>query len=158
MNRVKDVFDKRMDRPVWEKVWPLYDKHREFVLYSFFGMGTFLVSVCTYYFFTQTLGLNALVANVYSWMFAVLFAFLTNRVWVFQAPTQTWGEFVKQAVGFYSGRFFTLLVEEAILVAFLADRHCNQMAVKLSAQIVVIILNYIFSKLIIFRKKELTES
>ena len=107
MNRVKDVFDKRMDRPVWEKVWPLYDKHREFVLYSFFGMGTFLVSVCTYYFFTQTLGLNALVANVYSWMFAVLFAFLTNRVWVFQAPTQTWGEFVKQAVGFWKIFYIT---------------------------------------------------
>lgn len=158
MNRGKDVFDKMMDRPALGKVWTLYDRHREFALYSFFGVGTFLVSVCTYYFFTETLRLDALVANIYSWMFAVLFAFLTNRVWVFHAPTQTWGDFVKQAVGFYSGRFFTLLVEEAILAVFLIGRHGNQMAVKLSAQIVVIILNYVFSKLIIFRKKELTES
>lgn len=60
---------------------------------------------------TEFVDINELIANILSWIIAVMFAFLTNRVWIFQSPTNGVAEFVKQMLVFYSGRVITLVVE-----------------------------------------------
>ena len=60
--------------------------------------------------------------------------------------------FLKQMASFFGGRLFTLIVEEAILAVFITWLGFNSMAVKLVAQVVVIVLNYVISKLIVFKK------
>ena len=91
-----DIFDKIMHLPGLRVFEPLYKKYKEVLLYLFFGVLTTVVSIGSYAFFNVTLGINELIANVISWVLAVLFAFFTNRIWVFAAPTKTVEEFMKQ--------------------------------------------------------------
>lgn len=148
----KDIFDKIMGLPVLNIFEPFYKKNKEMLLYLFFGGLSFIVSVATYAFFNMSLGLSVLLANVLSWIITVMFAFLTNRVWVFEAPTKTLKDFTAQMISFYSGRIVTLVIEEAILVLFIDMLGFGSIAVKIVAQIVVILLNYVISKVFIFKK------
>lgn len=149
-----DIFDKIMHLPGLRVFEPLYKKYKEVLLYIFFGGLTTVVSIGSYAFFNVACGMNELIANVISWILAVLFAFLTNRIWVFAAPTKTVQEFLRQMVSFASGRVTTLIIEEIILLVFITLLHFNSMIVKLIAQIIVMILNYVISKLIVFKKEK----
>ena len=82
----------------------------------------------------------------------MLFAFLTNKTWVFQSGGQEKG-FLSLMLSFYAGRLVTLGVEELLLLVFITWLGFNSMAVKIAAQIVVIVLNYVISKLLVFRDK-----
>ena len=70
----------------------LWVKYREIILYFIFGFLTFLISVATYTFCSRVLLLNELIANVVSWVIAVLFAFFTNRKWVFDGDDAAKGK------------------------------------------------------------------
>lgn len=152
-NKEKDIFDKIMALPVLRIFEPIYIKYKEVLLYLFFGGLSFLVSIFTYAFFNVYMGMNELIANVLSWIITVMFAFLTNRVWVFQSPTNGFKEFMRQMAAFFSGRVVTLVVEEIILFIFITWLGFNSMAVKVIAQVIVILLNYVISKLVIFKKQ-----
>ncbi|MBQ9464180.1 MAG: GtrA family protein, partial [Lachnospiraceae bacterium] len=78
--------------------------------------------------------------------------FITNRVWVFDAQTEGAGAFLGQMAKFYGGRVFTLIVEEAILFVFITKLGFNSVLIKVIAQVVIVILNYLISKLLVFRK------
>ena len=133
-----DIFDKIMHLPGLRVFEPLYKKYKEVLLYLFFGVLTTVVSIGSYAFFNVALGINELIANVISWVFA--------------APTKTVEEFMKQLVSFAGGRVLTLVIEEIILLVFITMLHFNSMLIKFIAQVVVIILNYVISKLLVFRK------
>jgi len=148
-----DIFDKLMHLPVLNIFEPFYKKHKEVLMYLFFGFLTFVLSILTFVFFNKTCGINELVANVISWIICVMFAFLTNRTWVFNAETEGRSAFLKQMVNFYAGRLLTLILEEAILGIFITWLGFDSVAVKIVAQVVVIITNYIISKLWVFKKK-----
>lgn len=148
----KDIFDRLMELPVLRIFNPFYKKYKEMLLYLFFGGLSFIVSISTYAGFNVGMGINELVANVLSWIITVLFAFLTNRVWVFQSPTNGVSEFMKQMFAFYSGRVITLIIEEVILLVFITWLGFNSMVIKVIAQVIVILLNYVISKLVIFKK------
>ena len=141
-----------MGLPGLRRFGPLWQKYREVLLYLFFGGLTTIVSIGSYALLVLA-GLDPLIANIISWVLAVLFAFATNRIWVFRAPTSGAGAFVKQMASFFGGRVFTLVVEEAILYVFITRLGANSILVKVAAQVMVVILNYIISKLLVFRKK-----
>lgn len=150
----KDIFDKLMELPILRIFNPFYKKYKELLLYLFFGGLSFIVSIATYALFNVGMNINELIANVLSWIITVMFAFLTNRVWVFQSTTNGVAEFVKQMLVFYSGRVITLVVEEVILLVFITWLGFNSMLIKVIAQVIVILLDYVISKLVVFRKKE----
>ena len=150
----KDIFDKLTELPILRIFNPFYKKYKELLLYLFFGGLSFIVSIATYALFNVGMNINELIANVLSWIITVMFAFLTNRVWVFQSTTNGVAEFVKQMLVFYSGRVITLVVEEVILLVFITWLGFNSMLIKVIAQVIVILLNYVISKLVVFRKKE----
>ena len=145
-----DVFDRLMRLPLLNRPEPFYRAHREVLLYLFFGGLTFVVSIATYALFIKVFGADALVANVFSWIFAVAFAYVTNRTWVFESRASDGSAMLKEMGKFVSGRIATLLVEEAILLVFIKWLHFDSMAVKVAAQVVVIVLNYVVSKLWVF--------
>ena len=139
MQEKRDIFDRMMALPILNIFEPFYKKNKEVLLYLFFGGLTFIVSIATYAVFNVSMGINELIANVMSWVLAVLFAFATNRVWVFQAPTHTIAEF---------------LIEEIILLVFITWLGFNSMVVKVIAQVIVIVLNYVISKFFVFSDKK----
>ena len=154
MNGGKDLFDRLMDWRPLRPLQPFWQKHREALLYLFFGGLTTLVSILSFWLFTAGLGLNELVANVLSWILAVLFAYLTNARWVFDARPQSAGERLGQLLRFYAGRLATLGVEELLLWIFITRLGLPAMLVKIAAQVVVIVLNFVISKLLVFKKEK----
>ena len=129
-------------------------KQKEMILYLFFGGLAFLVSMSTYALFIFGFRMPLLWGNALSWFVTVLFAFFTNRIWVFSAPTKGAGDFLRQLLSFYGGRLLTLGMEEAILYIFITRLGLPNLPVKVVAQILVIVLNYVISKLLIFRNKD----
>ncbi|MBP5209656.1 MAG: GtrA family protein [Clostridia bacterium] len=143
-----------MHLPLLRIFEPFYRAHKEVLLYLFFGVVTTLVSWGLFWLFDYGLRMHELVANALSWILTVFVAFLTNRVWVFDSPTRTVGAFLLQMLRFYLGRVATLLIEEGILYVFITRLGCPDMWVKIAASVVVVVLNYVFSKWLIFRKRK----
>ena len=136
MNRIKD----------------LYLKHKEVINYLFFGGCTFVVSMLSFYVCNKVLGINEHISNIVSWILAVLFAYITNRIYVFESKTKDVKGLFKEIISFFSARLFTLGVEEVIIFVGCNLMHIDAMIVKLIGQIVVIVSNYFLSKLFIFKK------
>ena len=134
------------------KLLSLINKYRDVILYLIFGVCTTVVNLAVFWVLTSPLKVNELIANIIAWILAVLFAFLTTRDLVFHAGKS--GSVISQMIKFYLGRAITLALEEAMLLVFITLLHFNSMAVKTTAQVLVIVLNFVISKLIIFRKKE----
>ncbi len=136
-----------------EKIKALCIKHKEVLLYLIFGGLTTVVSLVSFWICTYPLHINVLISNIISWICAVTFAYFTNAKWVFEAKPATRREAFRQFVSFYVGRLATLGVEELILLVFVTLLHGNEMIVKVIAQVVVVVLNYVVSKLFVFQKK-----
>lgn len=134
-----------------QKLLPLYEKYEDILLYIFFGALTTLVSFGTHYLGILIFN-NVVINTTFSWICAVLFAFFTNRIWVFQAPTKTAGEFFFQLLKFFGSRFFTYLVELLIMFVFVDLLSFKEMIVKICAQAVILVLNFILSKFMVFKK------
>lgn len=135
-----------------QKLKELYRKYREILLYVFFGGLTTVVSIGSFILFDGLLHIHELIANVLSWIFAVGFAYATNRRWVFCSKA-TGKDLWTEACGFYGGRLLTLGMEEGLLLVFVTWLGLNSTVIKLAAQFVVLVGNYILSKFLIFRKK-----
>ena len=136
---------------------PLYYRMKELMMYGLFGLGTFIVALSTYAFFTETLEWPIALGNAASWIFATAFAFLTNRKWVFPKHRKGFFAFLMQLWSFTGARLLTLVIEEVMLVVLIEILGFPNMTVKLLAQFIVVSLNYVFSKLIVFRKKATPE-
>ena len=162
----KDLFDKLMGLPILRIFQPFFDKHREVLLYLFFGGLAFFLNMLLFFVTHTKMGMQELVATAVCWVLCVLFQYFTNKTWVFRSHASTTASLVKEMASFFGGRVFTLLVEEAIifvLITWLGDRIASglslsrevwDLAVKLFAQFVIIVLNYVISKLFVFKKKE----
>ena len=149
MGQNQDIFDRIMSASFLRSLNPFYTKHKSVLLYLFFGALTTVVSIGSFAGFL--LIANPLLANLLSWVAAVTFAYVTNRIWVFSSRAKG-KEIFTEAGTFFGGRLFTLVVEEGVLYVGITLLTLHPLTVKISAQIVVLILNYIISKLFVFRK------
>ena len=153
MEKKPDIFDKIMGLPLLRLLKPFYLAHKEKLLYLFFGGLTTLVSLVSFALANGPLGLNEHIANVLSWVLAVLFAFVTNRIWVFGAAGAGLRELSVQMCAFFGGRLATLGFEELILLAFVTWLRVPALPVKVAALVAVVILNYVISKRFVFRQR-----
>ena len=155
------------------KIKELINKHWDILSYLFFGVCTTIVGWVTYWLFMtlfSSMGMNGemniIISNVISWVFAVIFAFITNKLifafitnklWVFRSKSFEAKTLWYEIGTFVSARLVTLLIETGILAGaaliFGSDNNIINMIMKVITSIIVVLLNYIFSKLIIFRKK-----
>lgn len=143
-----------------EKLKALFLKYREVISYLFFGGLTTAVSWGTYALFVGVMGLPVFAGNVLSWICAVTFAYVTNKLWVFQSKSWAWPAWLKEAAAFFAGRIFSGLVEIGglpLLMKLGLDQTLfgiEGFAAKVVVSVVVIILNYILSKFLAFRKRK----
>ena len=147
----KDIFDRLMDRRMMRPLRGFYLAHKEVLLYLFFGGLTTLVSILTFGLFTGRLGLDPLWANVLSWIIAVLFAYVTNRTWVFAVKADTTAGIAREIASFFGGRLATLGMEEALLAVFITWLGFPAMPVKIVSQIAVVAANYFISTFFVFK-------
>ena len=154
MKKDQDIFDRIMRLKFLNRFWPIYKKYKEILLYLFFGGLTFLVSVGSYVFFEFIIHMPPLIANVFSWILAVTFAYITNRVWVFTDIAYGIFGIAKEIISFFTGRAVTLILEELILYIGITVLDFNSIGVKVTGQIIVIITNYFISKIIVFKNRK----
>ena len=147
-----DIFDRIFSLNLLSPFHPLYRKYKEPLLYLFFGGLTFCLSIALYWLFAHPLGMTPLVANALSWVLCVAFAYVTNRTWVFKEKAHDRRGIAREAASFVLGRVATLVMEEAVLWLGISVLGISDIAVKVVAQVLVIIGNYIISKRFVFRK------
>ena len=139
-----------------DKIKELYLKYKEIVNYLIFGVLTTVVSLVTYYICVYTVldpeqAVQLQIANVISWILGVAFAYVTNRKFVFESNEKNK---IKEASKFVTSRIATLLMDMAIMFIGLTLLKFNDKIIKLVSQVVVIIANYLLSKIIVFNKGE----
>lgn len=149
----KSIFNYLIKLLIPRRFQSFFTARKETLLYLFFGGLSFLLSVGTCALFLNIFSLNALTANLLSWLLTTAFVYVTNRRWVFEGERKRGTELGRQILAFYVGRTFTLLVEEAILAVLAVYLGFPGIPVKVFAQFVVILLNYIISKRLIFKKQ-----
>lgn len=121
---------------------------RELIMYVFFGVLTGVVNLGVYFLFSHVLGVYYLFSNVVAWFLSVLFAYVTNRIWVFESNSNN---ILKEVFLFFSCRSFSGLVDIGLLYFFVDILNIGDYISKIIVQIIVVILNYLFSKLLIFK-------
>ena len=143
-------------------------KYKELIIYGIFGAGTTLVNFLTYKLFNMLLGVDYyLVSNIIAWFVSVVFAYVSNKLFVFESKSWDLKLVAKEVSSFFAARVFSFLVEEAGL--FLLVDICGMkdfafevygftisgnMISKVILAVVVVVMNYFFSKFVIFRKKD----
>ena len=131
----------------------LFNKYQEVISYLFFGVLTTVVNYIIYFSLNAVLGEDLyLFNNVVSWAGAVIFAFVVNKLFVFKKKSKNSAELIKEMTSFALARLASLGIEEIILFIGMSLLKLNGTIVKLAAQMIVVILNYFFSKFFIFRK------
>lgn len=126
---------------------------RQLALYVFFGVCTTLVNVVAYYALAHPIGLSTGVSTIVSWVLSVLFAFLTNKVWVFGSRSWAGRLLLREAVSFYVCRLLTGLMDLAIMLVTVDLWGWDDLWMKLASNVLVIILNYVASQCLIFQRK-----
>lgn len=147
----KDIFDRIMEWKFLRVFNPFYKKYKEVLLYLFFGGLTTVISIGSYAFFDVSMHIDPMIANILSWILAVLFAYVTNRIWVFTNVAKDLNGLIQEIFSFFGGRVATLLMEEGILYIGIKLLGMNSILIKVLAQVLVVIANYIISKLFVFK-------
>ena len=128
-----------------------YNKYREVLLYLFFGGCTTLVNIVSF-FLLRLIKLSLYTSNVIAWFIAVLFAFITNKLFVFESKGKSKKEVTKECVSFFGFRLLSLIFDMGIMYLLINIFNWNELVSKVLSNIFVIIINYIFSKVFIFKK------
>ena len=128
-------------------------KYKEIILYLFFGGCTTLVNIL-FYFICSRIGCGTVLSTVLAWIISVLFAYITNRKYVFKSKAVGFTGVFKETANFFLCRLATGLLDVAIMFIFVDVLHFNDMIIKVVSNIIVIIINYVASKLLIFNKKK----
>lgn len=136
-----------------DKLLALLQKYREALLYLIFGGLTTLINIIAYVLLAPGLSLDVTFSTAVAWVISVIFAYLTNRRWVFQSKASTAKQLLLEAGAFFGGRVFSGLLDIGMMYLFAQRLGFNDLVIKVLSNIVVIILNYVISKWIVFRKR-----
>ena len=135
-----------------------YKKYKEIINYLIIGGLTTLVSLLSFYLvrifiFTSNTQLDIQISNIISWICAVLFAFGTNKKYVFESKSKGTEHF-KEMLKFFLSRVTTLLIDMSFMWLFTSPLKINDKASKIIVQFIIVVLNYVFSKVFVFNKNQ----
>lgn len=129
-----------------------FTKYRSQILYIFFGAITTFINIITYYICFDLLNISNVVSTIIAWIFSVIFAFITNKLWVFESKSWEPEVAMRELVSFVSVRLLTGVFDLGIMYVGVDLLKFNGMLMKILSNVFVLIANYIGSKLFIFKK------
>lgn len=136
-----------------------FKKYKDIILYIIFGIATTLVNFISYTVLVKFLSQDMTFSNLISWVVSVSFAFITNKIFVFSSRSFKTKTFFKEFVSFYSARIITGIIEivfPTVLFELGLDFELfgiKGFVAKAIVSVVIIILNYVFSKVFVFKNK-----
>ena len=137
---------------IWKLIVGLYERFRELFWYGVFGVLTTIINMAAFWLFSDMLSVHYMVANVIAWGIAVAFAYVTNKLWVFESKSWARSVWIPECIGFVSARLATGLLDMGLMYLMISIIGVPKMWAKLVSNVVVIIGNYVLSKLVVFRK------
>ena len=139
---------KALKSPSYLKRFINYNKH--IVLYFVFGVLTTVVNLISFYIFAEILQIETIPATIWAWVVAVAFAFITNRLYVFESTAKTHAAILREAILFFIARLVTLGIE--VFIMWLSVDVCgqNKLIWKVFCNIITIVVNYALSKAVVF--------
>jgi len=145
-------------KKIIEMIKELYKKYKEIINYLIFGGLTTLVNFISYFVFAKLLSVDEVISSILSWLIAVLFAYITNKLFVFESKNNEKKDIIKELISFFTCRIISgILCDVGTFALMVKVFHINDVFSKIVTQIMVVIVNYLFSKLIVFKRKNLGE-
>lgn len=129
-----------------------YLKYQDTILYLFFGAATTLINTVCYALLYEVLDISNLISTVAAWLFSVIFAFITNKIFVFKSKKTQTCDVLIEAVGFFGCRILTGILDVAVMFVFVDCLKQSGIVWKLLSNFLVIIINFFASKFLIFKK------
>lgn len=123
---------------------------KELISYLFFGVCTTAVNYLVFFLLKQSIDYR--LANAAAWLASVIFAYITNKVWVFESHCSNFQGILREFITFTGSRILSGLFDMGFLILAVEWMHLHEWLAKLADGVIVVILNYIFSKLLVFRK------
>lgn len=131
----------------------LFEKYKDVIPYLVFGVLTTAVNIASYWVCAHPFNMPVMVSTVIAWILSVLFAYITNRKWVFHSVTSGFHDIFMEIVYFFCARLATGIFDWSFMFIFVDMLNLNDMFIKVVSNVIVVVLNYIASKLFIFKKK-----
>ncbi|MBR3997270.1 MAG: GtrA family protein [Clostridia bacterium] len=126
-------------------------KYKSYILYLAFGAGTTLINLITYQMCYYALEISNVNAVIFAWLAAVMFAFVTNKLWVFESK-RTGSKIIKECITFFSCRMLTGIFDLLIMYYAVDVFEFDAFLWKLISNIAVIVLNYLAGRFVVFKK------
>ena len=120
---------------------------KELTNYIIFGILTTIINIAIYLFLTSLFHINYIISNIIAWVLSVIFAYVTNRKLVFESENNN---IFKELFLFYSSRILTVIIDTALMILFIDILSFENTFSKIVVAIIVIILNYLLSKILVF--------
>ena len=136
------------------KIIELFKTYKEQILYLVFGAFTTLVNIVVFALCSDIFKFNLFISNFLAWVLSVLFAYITNKIWVFESKTNGFKALMIEITSFVVARLLTLGFDMVIMYLGVELLLWNKLLTKIIANVVVIVSNYIFSKLFIFKNEK----
>ena len=143
-----------------QRIKDLFIKYKEVIMYLIFGVATTLVNWIVYSLLMKTSVINMTVSNAIAWFMAVVFAYITNKIFVFESKSWNPAEVWKEVVKFFGARIATGVIEIVglPLLYYIGVKQSifgvEGFLAKILVSVIVVILNYVFSKIFVFSTKK----
>ena len=140
-----------MIKKMWDFGWGMYKKHEEGINYLIFGFLAFVLNYILYFIFADTIVMHYMAATVLSWVLTVVFAYWTNRTFVFKSQNKGTASLVREFLSIIGARVATEVLEIVLMYVMVTLLSINDKISKLVCQTIVILANYVLSKIWIFK-------
>ncbi len=134
-----------------KKIMSGYHQYQEIISYLFWGVVTTVVNIGIFALLHWTTSWNYMVNNTIAWFISVLVAYFSNKAYVFHSQSKSVGAYLKEMASFFGGRILVLVIEQGILYVGITLLSGNQIVVKIIDNVIVVILNYFWSKWAVFQ-------
>lgn len=137
-----------------EKILNIYNQFKEQILYIVFGVLTTAINIIAFFACSRLINLGLIPSNIIAWILSVLFAFVTNKIYVFNSKNYNFSVVLRELIDFVISRGATGILDLGLMYLFVSVIGIEDMISKIVINIIVIILNYILSKLYVFKNKK----
>lgn len=136
-----------------KKLKELYLKYKEIINYIIFGGLTTITNFVVYFICTKLFSIDEVISNGIAWFLSVLFAYVTNKIFVFESKKSGFKEIIVEMSSFFLARVLSGICCDVGTFALMVKVFAiNDVVAKIVTQIMVIVMNYVLSKLVIFKK------
>ena len=129
----------------------MFEKYKSLILYIFFGVCTTAVNIVVFWLMAHPFNFGTVFSSVVAWTASVIFAYITNRRWVFESRARGAGKIFREVYSFFACRFATGVLDCFLMFIFVDIFGLDDVIIKILSNIIVIVLNYIGSKIFVFK-------